>query len=384
MIRKLFLDRIQFKFENFPIVALLGPRQSGKTTLARQFTKRQSVFPSESNYFDLEDPIALSRLDQPRLALENLNGLVVIDEIQRKPELFQVLRYIVDRENQNLRLLLLGSASRELIKQSSESLAGRIAYIEVTPFTIAEKLGLDLKQLWLKGGFPRSYLAKNDLMAFDWLKEYIRTYLEMDIPSLGINIHAQSLRRLWMMLSHNHSQLINFSALGRSFGAADTTIRSYIDILEATFMVRTLKPFFTNIKKRQVKTPKIYFRDSGVFHSFAGVNSMAQLVNHLSLGYSWEGFALEQVIQQENARSEECYFWRTHDGNEIDLIIERSGKLKAFEFKYSDSPQVTKSIKVGMDLLDLEELTIITPTGGSYPLSNKVKVHSLFSDISPK
>ena len=377
MRRNRYLKEIKESFRLFKVVGLLGPRQVGKTTIAREFCSDIKDFSWRTHYFDLEDPTALRRLEDPKLALAELEGLVVIDEVQRKPELFSVLRYLLDRPENKLKLLVLGSASKHLIKQSSESLAGRISYLEVTPFSLQE-LSENVKQrLWLRGGYPLSFLASSNSDAFSWLLSYIRTYLEQDIPSLGITIPPQTIRRFWMMLVHNHGSVLNTAELARSFGIADTTARRYLDLLSGTFMVRQLQPFLANVKKRQIKTPKIYFRDSGLLHQLMGVYDFPSLSTHIKCGASWEGFALEQVIRLKGAALEDCFFWGVHEQGEIDLLIQRQGKLEAFEFKYSSAPTVTKSIKLALKTLPIEKITIIAPGEDDYALSEQVKVSSL-------
>lgn len=369
-----FLEKIARYFRTHTVVAILGPRQCGKTTLTKQYLKHIQDF-SEENYFDLEDPIALQRLENPMLSLQALSGLIVIDEIQRRPELFPILRVLVDDHKQKQRFLILGSASRDLLQQSSETLAGRIAYIELTPFSFQETK--KLTALWSRGGFPISYLAKTDADSFDWREFYIRTFLEQDIPNLGINIAPQALRRFWTMLSHYHGNLFNGAELGRSFGATDTTIRKYLDLLTSTFMVRQLQPWYENIKKRQVKAPKVYIRDSGILHSMLNLSTHAELLQHPKLGASWEGFALEEIIRANEARSQDCYFWSTYSGAEVDLLLHKKGKLIAFEFKFSDAPKLTKSMHIALQDLPIEHLFVIYPGKQNYPLSEKVTVKSL-------
>jgi len=363
-----FIEKIHFSFEISPIVALLGPRQCGKTTLAR-------TFPTQAeNYFDLDDPRAIARLEDPLLALEPLSGLIVIDEIQKQPELFPVLRHLVDK-NPTQQYLILGSASRELIQKSSESLAGRIAYIELTPFTLNEVDTLD--KLWLRGGFPRSYLAQTDAYSFTWRENYIRTYLEQDIPNLGISIPAKQLRRFWMMLCHYHGNIFNASELGRSLNISYNTAKRYLDILAATFMVRVLQPWHANISKRQVKSPKIYLRDSGILHALIDVDSKNTLYNHPQLGASWEGFALEQVIRQLDVDNEHCYFWATHTQAELDLLILHKGKKLGFEFKHTSQPKLTRSMQTAQKDLDLDQLTVIIPGKTNIQLSHAVQAIGL-------
>ena len=381
MLRTRYLGLIEERLASFRIVGLLGSRQVGKTTLARDFCNTLPEFRWSTHYFDLEDPTALRRLDDPKLALESLKGLVVIDEVQRKPELFPVLRFLVDRPENQMRLLVLGSASRQMIRQSSESLAGRISYLEIHPFSISE-VGTDSQQsLWLRGGYPSSFLAKSDNEASVWLSSFIRTYLEQDIPNLGITIPADTIRRFWMMLVHNHGNVLNTAELARSFGVADTTARRYLDILSGTFMVRQLYPYFANIKKRQVKSPKIYFRDSGLLHRLMGVDDFPSLTTHIKCGASWEGFALEQVLRRKEAAPEDCYFWGVHEQGEIDLLIQSKGKLHGFEFKYSSAPGITKSMKLALKTLPLEGLTIVAPVAHSYPLADRIVVSPL-SELS--
>jgi len=281
--RPIEVQKIQQLMNQFPVTAIIGARQTGKTTLARQF--------KANYYFDLENPQHLVQLEHPLITLEDLKGLIVIDEIQRQPELFPLLRHLVDTHSEQ-KYLILGSASRHLIQQSSESLAGRIAYFRLEGFRPTEVGVENWKRLWLRGGLPRSYLAQNDRQSFIWREQYITTFLERDIPQLGIQIPARTLRRFWMMLSHYHGQILNYSEIGRSFGISDVTVRNYLEILEDTFMIQTLWPWHTNLKKRLVKRPKLYFKDSGLFHALMSIETMDQLLAHTKLGASWEGFAL--------------------------------------------------------------------------------------------
>ncbi len=369
-----FLNRIYRLFKTHPIVALLGPRQCGKTTLARMYCKKQPSFP-DSNYFDLERAGDIVRLHNPELSLSPLSGLIIIDEIQKRPDLFPSLRVLVDKENATQKYLILGSASKELIRQSSESLAGRVAYIELSPFSFGETHSL--KKLWLRGGFPRAFLCKSEEDSFEWIEAYIRTFLEQDIPNLGIKIPPVALRRFWTMLAHYHGNIFNASEIGRSFGASDVTMRNYLDLLTGTFMIRELQPWYENLGKRQVKSPKVFFRDSGILHSLLNISSHSDLVVHPKLGVSWEGFALEQIIRAHKVNSEHCYFWATHGGAEVDLLIQKKGKLLGFECKYSDAPKMTKSMQVALNDLKLAELHIIYPGDLDYALSDKVKVYGI-------
>ncbi len=370
------IQSISKLFKSHSIVGLLGPRQCGKTTLAKQYLRfLEKQRKTEFHLFDLEDPTDLSKLESPKLALENLKGLVIIDEVQKRPDLFPILRVLADRSPKKTRFLILGSASRELIRQSSESLAGRIAYLELTPFSLNEVH--ETKKLWLRGGFPPSYLAKTLENSTDWRKAFITTYLERDIPALGIQIPPVQLRKFWLMLSHYHGQIFNHSELARSMDVADTTIKRYLEVLVGTFMIRTLQPWFENMKKRQVKAPKIYFRDSGIFHTLLGIEQEKELYHHPKLGASWEGFALETVIRLYKATPEESYFWATHNQAELDLLILKGTKRHGFEFKYTDSPTVTKSMRIAEEDLKLDSLTLVYPGKESFPLDKKIQVVGL-------
>ena len=373
------LARIERQFSAVRVVALLGPRQSGKTTAARMYTASAPDYAGEQAYFDLEDPDDLRRLADPKLALGNQRGLVVIDEIQRAPDLFPVLRVLVDRPDNQMRLLILGSASHDLIRQSSESLAGRLATLEVTPFSGDEVDAADRAGLWLRGGFPPSFLADDDAGSWLWRKAYVQTFLERDIPALGIRIGAQALHRFWQMLAHYHGQILNASELGRSLGIGDTTIARYVDILVGTFMVRRLAPWFENIKKRQVKRPKVYLRDSGILHQLLGIRSASELLRHPKLGASWEGFALEEAARTINAAPEELYFWSVHAQAELDLLLVRSGKKIGFEFKFADAPSLTASMRMAQDVLALDQLIVVRPDGKDYALARGVEVTTLES-----
>lgn len=371
MFRDHYLEKIKSRFNVNSIVALLGPRQCGKTTLARNYIQSKNI-PSE-NYFDLEDPIDLVRLENPQTALSLLSGLVVIDEIQRVPEIFPILRVLVDRSRNNLQLLILGSASRELIKQSSESLAGRISYIQLTPFSLFElENSFDLSRLWYRGGYPRSFLAESDKESVLWRKDYIRTFLERDLIALGFNVSPQRLRKFWMMLTAYHGGIFNASELAKSLQQNYKTIQHYVEILQGTFMVRVLSPWFENISKRQVKSAKIYFRDSGLFHTLLNINSFSDMIHHVKLGASWEGFALEEIIRYYDVEDEDCYFWATHGGVELDLLLFKDGKKLGFEFKYSDAPKLSFSMRTSIKSLDLDRLTIVYPGDKNVQLDEKI------------
>jgi hypothetical protein len=368
--RPYFIDQISFQYNIHSVCGLLGPRQVGKTTLAKQFAQKYEKI----TFFDLENPIDLARLQNPMLTLGELDSdLIVIDEIQRIPELFPVLRVLVDEKPR--KFLILGSASRDLLQQSSETLAGRIGYIELTPFSVAEVH--EQKKLWLRGGFPRSYTAKTNEESYAWRQAYISTFMERDIPNLGFQVPAAQMRRLWMMLAHNHGNMLNMSEIAASLGISHHTVRNYTEILAGTFMVRILEPWFENIGKRQIKTPKIYIRDSGLLHALVGIKSQDDLHVYPRLGASWEGFALEEIIKINHAQPEECFFWAVQSSAELDLLIIKNGKRIGFEFKYTDAPTLTKSMFIAMEDLKLDHLYVIYPHNVSYPLSNKISVHGL-------
>ena len=367
--RKDDIEKINKLISSFPVTAILGPRQAGKTILANQVRFK--------HYFDLENPRDLARLENPQLALEDLEGLIVIDEVQRLPEIFKLIRYLVD-SNSKQKYLILGSASRDLIQQTSESLAGRIGYHHLGGFTVFDIGKKNLQKLWLRGGFPRAYLAKSTSQSFLWLENYISTFLERDIPQLGISIPPRTLRKFWIMLSHYHSQILNHSEIGRSFGISDMTVRKYINILEGTFMLRVLQPWHTSTKKRLIKRPKIYIRDSGVFHSLMSIEGRNQLLSHNKLGASWEGFALECIARSLNKPDEEIYFWQTHAGAELDLFWQHRGKNWGIEFKYTDAPRKTKSMEIAAKDLKLRHLWVIYPGKKAYKLGKNISAFPLF------
>lgn len=360
-----YLESVRTHFESHPVVALLGPRQCGKTTLARKYAEQFQA----PHFFDMEDPRDLAALSNPLLALSGLEGLIVIDEVQRMPDLFPILRVLVDQKKTQ-RFLLLGSASRDLVQQSSETLAGRLAYQEVSPFSMLEVD--DLRNLYLYGGFPESYLNPNT--AWNWLEQYIRTFLERDIPNLGFSIPPITMRRFWSMLTHYHGNTFNASELSRSLGVSDHTVKRYLDILSGTFMVRQLYPWYENINKRQTKKPKIYIQDSGIFHHLIGINESEQLMRHPKVGASFEGFALEQVIRLLNKRSEDCYYWGIHQEGELDLLLFDKGKRLGFEFKVSDAPVATASMYKALEYLELDALYVVYPGDKAYKLSESIDV----------
>lgn len=374
--RPKFLAHIQTQLQLHPICALLGPRQCGKTTLALEFAKQST---QTVHHFDLENPEDMVFLAQPMRVLEQLSGLIIIDEVQRLPELFPLLRVLVDKqqrsENSSTRYLILGSTSRDLLKQSSETLAGRIGYIELTPFQLEEVWDAEL--LLSRGGFPRSYLADTPEASYLWRESYIQTYLERDIPSLGFNIPPLMLRRFWMMLTHLHGQLLNMNTLGTSLSISGHTVRRYLDILAGTFMVRLLPPWFENIHKRQIKTPKLFFRDTGLLLTLLAIRSRDAMLHHPMLGALWEGFALEQVIHSMDLRSEEAFFWRTHTGAELDLFTLKTGKRIGFEFKFADMPRTTKSMHQALNHLRLDHLYLIYPGERTIVLTEKITAMGL-------
>jgi len=347
------------------LVALIGPRQSGKTTLARQF-----VFPDSINYFDLEDPVSIARLEQPLTALRDLQGLVVIDEIQRLPELLPILRVLADRDPLPASFLILGSASPELARASSESLAGRIETIAISGFSLAELGAEALPQHWLRGGFPLSYLASNEVDSFAWRMNFVRTFLERDLPQWGVRVPSGTLLRFWMMLAHYHGQVWNGADPARSLGVSEPTIRRYLDVLEGAFMVRTLHPWHVNLTKRQVKAPKLYFRDTGLLHCLLGIRTQLDLETHPKSGASWEGYVVEEVLKA--AAPDEAYFWATHGGAELDLLLLKDGHRIGVECKRVDAPRLTPSMRVALEDLQLDQLWVIYPGSLTYPLAERV------------
>jgi predicted AAA+ superfamily ATPase len=372
--RKTDLTQIRSILRIFPVVAILGKRQCGKTTIAKSF--------EFNHYFDLESPRDLAALDQPQLALEDLEGLIVIDEIQRKPNLFPLLRHLVDNLASQ-RYLILGSASRDLIRQSSETLAGRIGYFNLDGFRIDDVGSNEIVKLWLRGGLPRSFLAANDEESAVWRENYIATFLERDLPQLGISIPANTLRRFWTMLGHYHGQIINYSELARNFGISDMTARKYIELLEGTFMLRVLQPWHVNIGKRLVKRPKLHFTDPGIFHSLLAVGRREELLTHPKLGASWEGFALECVVRSIGKRNEEVFFWRTHSGAEVDLFWQHQGQSWAVEFKYMDAPRKSAAMQSALEDLGLAHLWVVYPGPRRYRLADNITALPLSDMTDP-
>jgi len=350
-----------------PVVALLGPRQCGKTTLARE------VVPiGHRNYFDLESPQSLARLDEPMTALSSLRGIVVIDEIQRRPELFPILRVLADRRPRRARFLVLGSASPALLRQSSESLAGRLETIELAGFSTSDVGTSGLARHWRRGGFPRSYLARSDRDSLSWRRQFLQTFLERDIPQLGVTIPAATLLRFWTMLAHYHGNIWNAAEFARSMGVSEPTVRRYLDLLTGLFMIRQLQPWHENLGKRQVKSPKIYLRDSGLLHALLGIESEHHLLAHPKMGASWEGHAIEETLNL--VAPTEAAFWATHQGAELDLLLIVKGRRFGVEVKREDAPRITASMRISLVDLKLDHLCVIYPGDRAYRLDDRVSV----------
>ncbi len=348
------------------VVVLSGPRQCGKTTLARELLDEDSV-----NYFDLEDPASLAQLDEPMTALRPLRGLVVIDEVQRRPDLFPVLRVLADRKETPARFLILGSASGDLMQQTSESLAGRMERVTIGGFSLAELGGEAEQTLWLRGGLPISYLAASDADSAVWRKNFIRTLLERDLSQWGVRVPAMALQRFWTMLAHYHGQTWNAAEPARALGVSESTTRRYLDLLTDAFMIRQLQPYHVNIRKRQVKTPKIYVRDSGLLHQLLGIDTAKYLLTHPKVGASWEGFVIEQVLKA--VAHDEAFFWATHQGAEIDLILRLGSELLGVECKRTDTPRLTPSIRNALEDLGLARVAVLYPGTKRFPIAERVE-----------
>lgn len=370
---------IERKLKNTPVVAILGPRQCGKTTLAKQIISSLN----KSVYLDLERRADLNKLRDPDAFFElNKDQLICLDEIQRIPELFPEMRSSIDRQDRAGQFLILGSASPELIQQSSESLAGRISFVELTPFLFQEiasqKVNSELlRSLWLKGGFPRSYLAEDEIESWEWRQDFIRTFLQKDIPQLGINIPARRLERFWTMCAHVHGQLLNRSKLGNSLGVSHHTINSYIDLLDQTFLLRVLEPYYANLKKRLIKSPKIYLRDTGLLHALLDIRHHNDLLGHPTYGSSWEGFVIENILSV--LTDWKSFFYRSASGDEIDLLLEKGRQRIAIEIKVSTSPEVTTGFWRALDDLNVDQAMIIAPVESPYPYKNGVQVVPLYA-----
>ena len=372
MLRGLYAAHIKRLFESFPVVALVGPRQCGKTTLALEIGAAENpVF--EENRFDLESPSSRARLENPEQALGPLRGLVVIDEIQHQPDLFPLLRVLADRPGTPARFLIPGSASPWLIKGVSESLAGRVAMVEMGGFDLTETGSDQWRNLWLRGGFPRSYLASSDAASFEWREQFVQTFLTLDLPQLGITIPPPQMRRFWIMMAHYHAQTWNSSEIAGSLGISDKTARHYLDILTGAFMVRQLLPWTENVGKRLRRAPKVYLRDSGIFHSLMGMPGWVALESNPKLGASWEGFALEQTLRAWNVPNGEAFYWSVHNGPEMDLLLFRGGKRIGVEFKFADAPVATRSMQSAKELLHLDRVIVIYPGTARYPMGDEIE-----------
>lgn len=360
---------VEALLRDYRVVAIVGARQVGKTTLARQVA---GGWKGPVSHFDLEDPRDFARLSDPALVLGPRRGLVILDEIQRRPDLFPILRVLADRPR-GARFLVLGSASPDLIRGTSETLAGRIAHHRLTGFAVGEVGIARARRLWERGGFPRSFTAPTAAKSARWRREFVQTFLERDIPQLGVSVPMVALRRLWSMLAHLHGQTLNLSELGRSMGLADTTVRGYVEILAGAFMVRLLPPWHENVAKRQVKAPKAYLTDSGILHTLLGIENAEDLDAHPKVGASWEGFCIANVVDRLGARPDECYYWATHAGAELDLLVVRGRQRRGFEIKYSDSPPTTKSMQVALQDLKLDQLEVIHAGRETYALGDRIR-----------
>lgn len=369
--RERYKNEIARCLGQFRVSAILGPRQSGKTTLAREFIT------ANTHYFDLEDPLDQARLENPRQVLSRLTGLVIIDEIQLKPELFPLLRVLADRNPNPAKFLILGSASHELVKGSSESLAGRIGFVDLAGFDLAEVGAVRADTLWIRGGFPEAFLSDSNEASYIWRRNFIRTFLSRDIPQLGITIPSDRIRRFWLMLAHYHGQTWNASEIARSLGVTYKTAQSYLDILVGSHLVRQLPAWTENLGKRVRKAPKVYVRDSGLFHSLMDISDRPALESHPKLGASWEGFALEQVLHVLEADADQAFAWATHSGAELDLLLFHKGRRLGFEFKFADAPRSTKSMRVTLADLNLDSLFVIYPGDTDYPLDEGLEVIGL-------
>ena len=362
-----YTRQLETALRRSPVTAMLGPRQCGKTTLAHLFASQRG-----GSYFDLESEPDARRLANPELVLGRLDGLVVLDEIQRQPALFNALRVLVDRPDADVRFLILGSASPELVRGVSESLAGRVEFVELAGFDLAETGVEAWQRLWLRGGSPRSYLAASDDDSMAWREGFLRTFLERDIPQLGISTPAAAMRRFWTMLAHWHGQTWNASELGRAMSASDKTMRRYLDLLTGTFMVRQLQPWFENVAKRQVKAPKVYLRDTGLLHALLEIPNETALLSHPRIGASWEGFVIEQVLRALRPRN--AWFWAAHGGGEVDLLVVAEGRRIGFEVKFNEAPTITRSMHEVVETVRLDHLFVVCPTTHEYPVSERISV----------
>jgi len=369
--RPKLIQQVQKAIQRSRVVVLLGPRQCGKTTLAREFLSAE-----KKNYFDLEDTDDLLRLEDAKSELAGLRGLVVIDEIHRKPELFPLLRVLSDRKPLPAKFLILGSASPALLKQSSESLAGRVETIFMSGFSLEEATHRKLKTHWLRGGFPHSFLARTNEISYAWRKEFVQTFLERDVPQMGLNIPAPMFRRFWTMLAHSHGQIWNAADPASSLGVSQPTVRKYLDYLDHLLMVRQLQPWHENLGKRQVKAPKVYVRDSGLLHLLLGIQNEKEFKDHPKRGMSWEGYVIEELFKQ--VQPDDAYFWATHNRAELDLLFLKNGRKIGFEIKLSDRPGLTPSMRIAVHDLKLEKLFVVYPGKENYVLGDRIQVISIF------
>jgi hypothetical protein len=365
--RLIDIAMVRHALRRSPVTALLGPRQCGKTTLARQLVPATSL-----NYFDLEDPQSLARLDQPDIALRPLKKLIVIDEVQRRPDLFPLLRVLADRRPSPARFLLLGSASPGLLKQSSETLAGRLETVPLEGFRLADLGAAAQDRHWLRGGFPCAFTPRRETDSVSWRSQFLQTFVERDLPQLGVRIPAMAVRRFWNMLAHYHAQIWNAAELARALSVNESTVRHYLDLLTGVFMVRQLAPWHENLGKRQVKAPKVYVRDSGLLHSLLGIANRRDLENHPKVGASWEGYAVEEVIKA--LQPDETYYWATYNRAELDLLLFKKGRRIGVECKRADAPTLTPSMRIAMEDLGLDRLYVVYPGEKAYTLGNKIEV----------
>ena len=386
IVRERHLHRLEHLLGYHPVVAILGPRQVGKTTLARRIMAR---WDGPSTRFDLEDLDDLARLEEPKIALGGLDGLVVVDEVQRRPDLFPVLRVLVDRPGSDTRFLILGSASPDLLRQGSESLAGRIVFHELDGFALDE-VGIDeWETLWIRGGFPRSFLAPSEEVSVDWRRGFVQTFLERDLPQLGIQIPGETLHRFWRMIAHYHGQLWNGAELARAFGVSGNTVRRYLDLLTGALVLRQLPPWHENVGKRQVRSPKVFVADSGLLHVLLGLDTREALEGHPKVGASWEGFVLREILTRLGARKEESHFWATHTGAELDLLVVRGERRYGFEIKRTTAPRYTRSARSAYEALRLDRLDVVHAGEQSFPLARgeqevrAVAFRRLSEDVEP-
>jgi uncharacterized protein len=377
------LERLSWLFRTFPVVAILGARQVGKTTLARAFGK---TLTGPVTHLDLERDADLALLADPELVLGPLQGLVILDEIQRRPELFPVLRVLADRPGSDTKFLVLGSASPDLLRQSSESLAGRIGYHHLRGLALDEAGTASLDRLWLRGGFPRSFLAPGEAESVEWRRSFLQIFLERDLPQLGVRTPAETLRRFWSMVAHYHAQTWNGAEIARAFGVGESSVRRYLDLLTDSLVLRQLLPWHVNLGKRQVRSPKVFVEDSGLLHTLLGIESREDLEGHPKVGASWEGFLIKEIIERLNARPEECFFWATHTGAKLDLLVISGRRRLGFEVKRTTAPRLTRSMAVVLEDLNLERLEVVHAGEATFPLGAKVRAlpaHALLDRIEP-